>query len=152
MIKLKNGTKEPNSVVIATLEKLASIVGAKRACPWAVFDLLSVCRDKGYKPRAVCIDFLNQAGLMDTDGNVSESMRNVILSSFEVAGQNIKAVYPMADDKCNTLADELQASIKTDMQLLPLTGAESSELIAARMRYERSLPPFKTLVNTLLGT
>lgn len=78
LMKLKNGSAEPDSLVAAILLSVDKILEKNGL---AFYGLVRVCRDRSHKVFSTVLSkLLKDAGLMQDDGTVHDSIRNVVLS------------------------------------------------------------------------
>lgn len=90
-VDLRNGSREQGALLASvslTLDRLLE------SMPLAVFDLVELARN-GSAPFPPCAERLIALGLMASDGRVHESIRNIVLSSFEGDGMDMYRVSPL---------------------------------------------------------
>jgi hypothetical protein len=76
-VRLKNGAEEAKALVV-TIQM--AIQGLLRKQPIAFYDMVLLCRDETYKPFGINGQVLADAGLLQQDGSVHGSIKNIILS------------------------------------------------------------------------
>lgn len=97
MTKLKNGTEEPTPVVAvvrASLKRLLDDMAS--GGPIAAYELVQVCRKPGHKPFGHTGKLLRDFSLLNDDGCVHDSIRNVVLSAARGDGLDMEFVDPAA--------------------------------------------------------
>jgi len=88
---LKNGTEEVQPLVkvtMMTLHKLAN------EYPLAAYDLVELCKSTQYKPFGGNNSILENYSLI-INGEVPDSIKNIVLSAFEGEGINLKLTSPI---------------------------------------------------------
>ena len=95
-VKLKNGSEEAKSLIISTMLSLDKLLGA---WPIAFYDLVMRCHDRDYEwfgnNRQVCIDL----SFARPDGNIHDSIKNIILSAVVGDDLDMRLVSPVAETK-----------------------------------------------------
>lgn len=94
-IILKNGTEEVKSIVTATMMTLENLVEIH---PIAAYELNEICKNPGHKLFGNAEDILNKFGLMDSNGKIHSSIKNVVLSAFEGKELEIHLTNPIKQD------------------------------------------------------
>lgn len=99
-IKLKNGSSEPKPLVVVTMMSLDGLLKNHAA---AFYDLVMICRTANrphqlnrYQPFGNNGQVLQDLSLMDADGNIHSSIRNVVLSAVTGDGLNMTLGSPKA--------------------------------------------------------
>lgn len=90
-VTLKNGTEEVRSLVAAILLSLQSLI---ETYPIAFYDLVQLCRDPEYK--TFNIEILKSWTMIQEDGSIHTSIRNVVLNAVTGEGINLKLESPVA--------------------------------------------------------
>lgn len=91
-IRLKNGTEEVESLVVVTMLSLEHLMDER---PLALYDLVMMCRDSSYEPFGDNGDHLKDLRLIDQDGSVHSSVRNIILSATDGNGMDMVLQSPV---------------------------------------------------------
>lgn len=79
-IKLRNGAEESKAIVGAVIMSLNELLKKGMSGMLAAYDLVQVCRGVG-KPFGKNGEILRDLSLLQPDGNVHDSIKNVILSA-----------------------------------------------------------------------
>ena len=93
IVKLRNGSEEPKPIVVATILSLKSLMETK---PITFYELVMKCRDRNHQLFGVSSQDLKALRLIGEDESVHESIRNIVLSSAEGDGLDMKFVSPIA--------------------------------------------------------
>jgi len=88
---LKNGTEEVQPLVKVTMMTLNRLVGKY---PLAAYDLVELCKSTQYKPLGDSNSILEKYCLI-INGEVHDSIKNIVLSAFEGEGINLKLTSPI---------------------------------------------------------
>ncbi len=84
VVKLKNGAEEAEPAVKVGIFALKDLCSTS---PLVFYDLVMLCRDPKYK--AWCnMGPAKDAGLMQPDGNIHDTIKNIVLSA--VTGEGLK--------------------------------------------------------------
>jgi hypothetical protein len=94
-ITLKNGTQEPYSLVAIVTISLKMLIMEDPIC---FYELVMKCRDHNHEFFGNTSLRLGQLGLTDDAGNVSRQIRNIVLSSVEGDGLDMRLGSPIAAD------------------------------------------------------
>jgi hypothetical protein len=86
LIKLKNGAEEPKVVVAAVTISLNSIWDSGLKGVLAVYDLSQIARGKGEGVSPKTIEFLQGYNLVEQNGRLHETIKNVVLSAVDDEG------------------------------------------------------------------
>lgn len=100
MVQLRNGSEETESIVRVVTAGLQNILKNTMGA-LAFHDLVVLCRDPEREETSstrMTIDELKENGLVQVDGTVNQSIRNVVLSSAEGEGLEMQFVSPIAED------------------------------------------------------
>lgn len=93
MPKLKNGEEEVESIIVVTMAVLNDLMITR---PISLVDLVLKCKDKDYvffgDNEATLIDL----ALLDSNGMVYRSIRNIVLSAITGDGLEISLGSPLA--------------------------------------------------------
>lgn len=99
-IRLKNGSTEVEPLVIAAMVSLDNLL---KNHVTAFYDLVMICRTAGrphplnrYQPFGNNGQVLQDLALMEADGKVHDSIRNVVLSAVTGDGLNMALGSPKA--------------------------------------------------------
>jgi hypothetical protein len=82
-VTLKNGSEEVQPLVTATMLSLRSLVQDK---PIVFYELVMKCRDRNHRFFGSSGQTLTDLGLVEADGGIHESIRNIVLSATEGEG------------------------------------------------------------------
>ena len=93
-VKLKNGATEAEVLVVVTLTSISSLMELN---PMVFYDLVMKCRDNSYKFFGNNIDVLLKRSLVQRDGNIHNSIKNIVLSAVEGEGLELNIVSPYLD-------------------------------------------------------
>lgn len=97
MSKLKNGTEEATQLVTVTMASLKFLWESDIGGMLAVSDFVQICRrDPKYKKFGDNEDRLKKLLLLDQNGNVNSSIRNIVLSAFTGEGLDLQMGSPIA--------------------------------------------------------
>ena len=97
LVKLKNGSEEPENVVRATMISLEYLWRSGIPGMTQVYDLVQICRQSpDYKSFGSNEDTLKELCLLQDDGRPHQSVRNITLSAIEGEGLDMKLVSPIA--------------------------------------------------------
>ena len=91
VLVLKNGAEEPEELVIATWESLANL---HESDPTAFYELVMKCRDENHRFCGNAAQPLRELRLLQEDGAIHDSIRNIVLSATEGNGLGMKLVSP----------------------------------------------------------
>jgi hypothetical protein len=78
VIKLKNGSEEVEPIVLVTMASLHKLFQDQ---PIAAYELVMKCRDRTHKFWGNYQDVLEKWALVQSDGNVHDSIQNIVLSA-----------------------------------------------------------------------
>lgn len=97
-VTLKNGTIEDRGLVIATMMSIRGLMGSSGLEGLLlVADLVSICRkDPTYQPYGDNEKKLKELSLINSDGSVHESIRNIVLSAANGEGLEMSITSPLA--------------------------------------------------------
>lgn len=93
MMKLKNGTEEAKPVVAITQMSIREVWQDN---PLAIYDLHSKCQDPDYEFFGDNGEILKRLNLVQSDGRIHQSIKNVVLSMVEGEGMDMTLVSPVA--------------------------------------------------------
>ncbi len=93
-IKLRNGTEEHKGLVTALMMSLGELLKSK---PIAFYELVSLARSPGHELWGNTREVLSGLMLVDQQGNVHDSCRNIILSATEGDGLELTLRSPIED-------------------------------------------------------
>ena len=86
MLTLKNGAEEPKPLVLSVTMSLQKIFEDN---PIVAYELVTMCREAGHKFFGDSEEVLKAWGLVQPDGKVHESIRNIVLSAVQGDGLNM---------------------------------------------------------------
>jgi hypothetical protein len=92
LVPLRNGSQEPRMIVATTSMAIDRLM---QDMPVALFDLVELARN-GTAPFPPCAERLTSLALMTRDGRIHDSIRNIVLSSFEGNDMDMQRVSPFA--------------------------------------------------------
>lgn len=92
-LKLKNGSEEAEPLVLTTMMAINRI---QEDMPIALYDLVMIARDCDYQPFGQIGPELIKSRLLEQDGSMHQSIRNIVLSSFEGEGMDLVRVNPLS--------------------------------------------------------
>lgn len=93
LVKLKNGSEEPEVSVRAIMISLEHLV--KRDLV-ALYELVEVCKDRSHYMWPGTANVLKDLRLMGTDGSVHDTVRHVVLSAVTGEGLSLGVTSPLA--------------------------------------------------------
>lgn len=93
MVTLKNGSEEAK-VLVAGIK--LSVLRIWDDNPLAIYDLHSACKDSNYEPFGDNGATLKKLSLMEPNGGIHQSIKNVVLSMVEGEGMEKTLVSPVA--------------------------------------------------------
>jgi hypothetical protein len=99
LVTLRNGSQVSSDTVLTVSKALLDLrdQGIDGFC--VLYDLVCICRDPlGYTPDQNNLEPMQQRGLMETDGSISKSVSDIVLSSAVGEGLEMKFFNPLADD------------------------------------------------------
>lgn len=88
---LKNNTKEPKVLVSTTMITLENLVNTN---PIATYELVELCKDASHKAFGNAGKILEDFSLVN-NGQVHESIKNIVLSAFEGDGLDMHLTFPI---------------------------------------------------------
>jgi hypothetical protein len=91
-MKLKNGSEELDGLVGVTMMSVRRLT---QTHPIAFYELVMLCRDPKHKLFGNTGQALNDLSLV-TNGQVHDSIRNIVLSAIEGEGMDMTLVSPVA--------------------------------------------------------
>jgi len=94
-IKLKNGSTEAKPLVRCMATILSGLMDKN---PLAVYELVEKCRDSSHKCWGDTEEVLKDCALLQSDGHVHNSIRNIVLSAVEGEGKNFTIGNPVAEE------------------------------------------------------
>ena len=99
LAKLRNNTEEVEALVAGTMLTLHSLLKEQ---PVAFYELVMKCRDIGHSFFGNASEHLRSAGLVDENGGIHDSIKNIVLSAIQGEGFGLYLVNPIRD----ALSDE----------------------------------------------
>lgn len=88
-VTLKNGTQEADVFVSVVTFTLRNLIVNK---PFVFYDAVQIARDASY--RSEYCDMLRDLNILNRDGKMHDSMRNIILCSVQGDGVGLSLVSP----------------------------------------------------------
>lgn len=98
-IELKNGTTAPKALIVTTTLALDDLL---RTNMLTVIELIEKAKNKNYKMFGNSELVVETTSLME-DGQIHESVKNIILSSFTGERFNLKRVFPLKEKLPSTI-------------------------------------------------
>ncbi len=92
VLVLKNGTKEAEWLVKTTMILLEDLIKSNSV---AFYELTMKCRDSEHQFFGKTAELLKELALVQGDGTVHDSTRNIVLSAVEGDGLKMKLVSPV---------------------------------------------------------
>jgi hypothetical protein len=93
MLKLKNGSEEAEPLVRVTMFSLKQLFETK---PIVAYELRELCKNSAHKLFGNSGDDLKALSLVQSDGRVHDSIRNIVLSAFDGEGLAMCMISPVA--------------------------------------------------------
>lgn len=97
-ILLKNGGKEVDTLVGQVMMSLRGLFDNGVAGALAVYDLHEKCKNPDYEIFGPNIEPLENLHLIDSNGTIHNSIKNVVLSAVEGEGMEMALGSPVAED------------------------------------------------------
>jgi hypothetical protein len=97
MLKLKNGSEELEPTVIAVMNVLHNMINSGIDCI-AVYELVEKCKDNKHVLFGNAGEKLQKFGLIDKNGSIHESIKNIVLSAVEGDGMDMSIGNPIKSD------------------------------------------------------
>jgi hypothetical protein len=92
LIVLKNGAEEAEPLVKVAMLSLESLI---QSSPIAFYELVMKCRDSNHQFFGNTVERLKELSLVQRDGTIHDSVRNIVLSAAEGDGLDMKLVSPV---------------------------------------------------------
>jgi len=92
-VLLKNGIKEAEPLVRVMMYLV--LPDLLKNHPTAFYDLVMRCRDKSYKFFGNNEKLLKDKNIVDTDGSIHSSIKNIVLCAIEGEGIEMRLVNPL---------------------------------------------------------
>lgn len=96
LVKLKNGTEEVEPVVKVVMMNLSALWEEGLPGVLAVYDLVERCRDSNYQFFGSNEQKLKELALVESDGRINNSIRNIVLSAAQGTGREMQIGSPVA--------------------------------------------------------
>jgi len=93
VVMLRNGTEEAKPLVAVMMMSLEHLMDEQ---PLALYDLVMKCRDREYQFFGDNEKYLQDLKLVETNGNIHGSVRNIILSAVRGEGIDMMLGSPVA--------------------------------------------------------
>jgi hypothetical protein len=93
MILLKNGFKEPDKLVKVITLSLQSLM---RDLPIVFLDFVEFCQDSQCQIDKKKKEVLKKRGLLEDNGAIHDSIKNIVLSSVKGEGMDMRLTNPIA--------------------------------------------------------
>ena len=90
-VRLRNGTDESEPLVRVLMMSLRSLLGN----PLALYELAELAKDRNHEVWGDLDKPLKDLGLISPDGDMHDSVRNVVLSATEGEGAELHLVSPL---------------------------------------------------------
>ncbi len=142
MVALNNGSSEPQPIVVAAYMSLSGLWEEGIAGMCAVIDLVSRCNNPRHPIDRQSEEKLRSLALIEPDGKIHGSIKNVVLSAAKGTGLDMTLVSPVkpssADltlkEKVETTIDNLLGVQVAMMQLLTTLSREQIEAFCDNTR------------------
>lgn len=95
-VKLRNGAEEADILVKSVMLSIENLWQEGLGGVLAVYDLREICRGNGTKVSKGNMDTLKRLNLVEPDGRVHQSIRNVVESALKGESFETKLVPPIA--------------------------------------------------------
>lgn len=96
MVRLKNGKEEPKSLVATVTVPLRLLAEGGLGGAMALYELHQKAKDPNHQFSGNTGEKLQRLGLVGSDGNLPESVRNVVLSAIEGDGLGMTLGSPVS--------------------------------------------------------
>jgi len=93
-LRLKNGAEEAEQLVVVTMMSLRHLMEER---PLALYDLVMKCRDRSYQFFGDNENILLNLGLVEANGDIHGSIKNIILSAVRGDGLDMVLGSPIGD-------------------------------------------------------
>ena len=93
---LRDGTREALPLVATTIMVLERLYETE---PLALYDLRMMCDDRGYQPFGENGDVLKDARLLEPDGRMHSSVRNIVRNAVTVKDLSIGLRNPLKQEE-----------------------------------------------------
>jgi len=91
-VRLKNGTEEAKQLVVITIAQLKELMSSE---PIAFYELVMLCRDRDHELFGNAGEKLEKSGLLQREGVVHDSIRNIVVSAVEGDMLNMRITSPI---------------------------------------------------------
>ena len=95
-MKLRNGAEAPQPTVMTTMLSLDAMENRGIEGALALWHIYHLAKDANYPVTPTSLKLLMAIGLLREDGSLHRDTADVVLSSFEVDGDNFNRVHPLA--------------------------------------------------------
>ncbi len=92
-VQLKNGAEEAASLVNIAMNSITTLLKSK---PIVVYELVMKCRDSNHELFGKSGEDLRELSLIEADGSVHSSIRNIVLSAASGDGLDMVFSSPIA--------------------------------------------------------
>ena len=99
IVRLRNGSEANSGLVASVVLNINCLLDDEALYPMAFWELVLVCQDDSYEPMAARAAELKKSGLMLPDGSIHAAIRDIVLSSVEGEGADMKLVSPVVELK-----------------------------------------------------
>ncbi len=96
LVELKNGQSEGEGLVRVTMMSLMDLTETN---PIAFYELVMKCRDYNHRFFGNTGELLEKTGLVSSNGDVHNSIRNIVLSATDGDGLKMKLGSPLKSAK-----------------------------------------------------
>ncbi len=96
-LPLKNGSMEPKATVVAVMMSLDGLWNSGLPGMLAVYDLIGECKGEG-KVSGNALKTLQDYSLIDSNGSIHDSIKNIVLSAAIGEGFNTSLGNPVKKD------------------------------------------------------
>lgn len=94
VVKLRNGSEEFGPAVYTTVLVLKKL---SQNAPAYLFELVCKCRDQDYQFSGDAETRLKALAIVESDGSITNTVKNVVLSAVEGDGFKMKFVNPVLE-------------------------------------------------------
>jgi hypothetical protein len=96
-LKLRTGIEEAEPLVKVTVMSLRELWKSGLPGTLAVYDLVERCKNPSYNIFKKNLETLQDLSLIDSNGNIHDSIKNIVLASVEGEGMKMKLVSPIQE-------------------------------------------------------
>lgn len=136
MVALNNGSVEPQPAVIATFMSLSGLWKGGISGMCAVIDLVDRCKNPQHRIDQESERTLKSLALLEHDGRIHETVRNIALSAAKGDGPDMVLISPIkpSDDDLELkqkVTETVDGNIGVQMAMMQIVATLSREQIGA---------------------